>query len=303
MVGGYADVISLHRWKAFATMLTGNTIWLGRVLLGHTPAVGELYGPCFYLAIILAFFIGVMLHRWADRTWQHRGASRIAPSMALVNLTCEFVVFTDFRDADLGRLKWFVVLYTPLFGVLCAASADGRLGSATTMVTGHVVSIAKAVANLPVKEFTFGEKMKVMMSFVIVCGSVAGATLASAVYHHFNYQTAGLFIPVTPCLVVLLWCHDHLARPHKLVKMYQKAARRRRRRKQAEDSSPIEDTPMGDTPEDDEVSVTSSSDSEESSQYDESDTEGSEDPEQGASEDVHASLRTRLAPGHAQVGG
>lgn len=255
LVGGYADVISLHRWKCFATMCTGNTIWLGRVLLGHSVDSGELHGPVFYTCIIIAFLFGAALHRWADRRWQHRGATRVGPLLGAVNLTCEIVVFFCATESFLHRFPYLVVLYTPLFGVVCAASADGRLGSATTMVTGHMISLAKALADLPVKKFTYADKCKVLMSLIVLIFSIMGALVANLAFKCNGFATSGLFLPVSPLLVVLLWCHDHLARPRKLVKMYQKAMRAKQEAEkpgegaaqlpQPESSPSQEDSPFG----------------------------------------------------------
>lgn len=210
-------------------MTTGNTIWVGRVLLGNDRDNG-LNTPLFYLAIIGAFFAGVVLHRWADIKFPSRGASRVSPMLALTQLICELCVFFRRMDPDAPEepepwLKWLVVVYAPLFGVVSGASADGRLASATTMVTGHVIALGKALANLPTKTFSYVEKCKLVMSLVVIVFSICGACLGATMYRVNGHRTRGLFLPVAPVLVVLLWLHDHLARPRKLVKMAQKAVR------------------------------------------------------------------------------
>mmetsp|Transcript_91473 Transcript_91473/g.285115 ORF Transcript_91473/g.285115 Transcript_91473/m.285115 type:complete len:331 (+) Transcript_91473:777-1769(+) len=233
MTGAYADVVSVHRWRCFATMLTGNTIWLGRSMLDPNFHAREEvhHDPLFYACIILAFFLGAVLHRWADRTWRARGATRVAPLMGLINVTCEICLLhatgtqEGWERLNWARMKWLVVLYAPLFGVVCTASVDGRLGSPSTVVTGHVINLGKALADAPFKTFTYVEKCKSVLSMIVFVFSILGSCLGAVAYKLNGFSTMGLFLPVSPLFMILLWFHDHLARPRKLVKMYQQATR------------------------------------------------------------------------------
>lgn len=45
-------------------------------------------------------------------------------------------------------LRWTVVLVAPLFGVIAAACSTGRMGTHTTMVTGHILALMSIVANI-----------------------------------------------------------------------------------------------------------------------------------------------------------
>jgi len=226
LVSGYANVVTFHRWNCFATMLTGNSLWLGRALLAGEDSVA-LHSPQFYLSIIVAFFFGAVFHAWADRRWRHRGASRTAIPMCWINLAVEICVFSvnKVQEPSHSGLNWLVVLYTPLFGVVSIASASGRLGSATMMVTAHVAKMAKALASLPVKDFTYIEKCNVLLSLTVLVAIIVGSFIATVVYAWRGYHTRGLFLPVFPLLAVLLWCHDHLARPRRIVKMYTESLR------------------------------------------------------------------------------
>src|ERR1700688_40029 len=57
-VAGYADTVGYLRFNAFAGLMTGNTVLLGIALSSADPQRGLHYG-----AIILAFFVGVLVAR------------------------------------------------------------------------------------------------------------------------------------------------------------------------------------------------------------------------------------------------
>lgn len=223
LVSGYADVISLHRWKCFSGMLTGNTIWFGRVLAGETNP--NLHGPLFYFSIILVFFFGVALHRWADMRWKHRGASTVGSALGFLGLVVEIWMHSVGHELlEFEVAKWAVLFYVPIFGVVNGASMDGRLGSATTMITGHVTKLGQALASWGTQEYSYVEKCKLVMSFIIFAASIVGASLGVLVLRQSFFNTAGAFLPVLPTLIVLLFLHDHLARPRKRLQRFAKEA-------------------------------------------------------------------------------
>jgi hypothetical protein len=41
-----------------------------------------------------------------------------------------------------------VVLVAPLFGIVAAACSNGRMGTHTTMVTGHILTLTQIAGNL-----------------------------------------------------------------------------------------------------------------------------------------------------------
>ena len=55
--------------------------------------------------------------------------------------TVYLIVDSD-RVFDEPYLRWSVVLVSPMFGVISAACSTGRMGTHTTMVTGHVLTIS-----------------------------------------------------------------------------------------------------------------------------------------------------------------
>lgn len=61
-VAGCTDALGYLRFRTFAGLMTGNTVFLGLALFGHAPA-----GPVLYIAVIAAFCAGVVLARLALR--------------------------------------------------------------------------------------------------------------------------------------------------------------------------------------------------------------------------------------------
>lgn len=45
-------------------------------------------------------------------------------------------------------LRWTVVLVAPLFGVIAAVCSTGRVGTHTTMVTGHILTLTGSMGNI-----------------------------------------------------------------------------------------------------------------------------------------------------------
>lgn len=228
-ITGYADVVSLKRWQCFCGMLTGNTIWLGRVLAGEKG----LHGPLFYVAIILSFFLGVALHRWADMRWTSRGASRVGTAIGLLGFAIEiFMLFWGHSAMAFSDAKWAVLFYVPLFGVITSASSDGRLGVTTTMVTGHVTKLGQASVSWPGHEHSYVDKCKLMVSLTVWLSVAAGACTAILVLRQRYFDTAGAFLPVLPTLILLLLLLDHLTLPRKGLKKLAKKVKQVRARSQ-----------------------------------------------------------------------
>ncbi|CAE7037163.1 unnamed protein product [Symbiodinium natans] len=214
-VSGYTDVVSIVRYRAFAAMQTGNTIWLGRVIGDDLP--DDWNAPFYYAAIPMCFVAGAVLHQLLEKThFPNRGASIAAVPLASLMMVGEAVYF--FTDYDWGNvLRWTVVAIAPLFGVLASACSSGRLGTHTTMVTGHVLSLSNHVTTLLLKRsLPAQDRGKAVLSLCVILGTVLGALLGSYFVHRYNVRY--LLFPVPPLLYCLLWLHDHLAKPRAIIK-------------------------------------------------------------------------------------
>ena len=220
LVTGYADVVSLVRYQAFASILTGNAIWLARVVVDPLSSKHTCW---YYVAICSSFAFGSLIHRLCELKWPNEGGSTAARPLALLMLMGELAyVLTDcevvFMESNCKEgyihpyekdLRWTVVLVAPLFGVIAAVCSTGRVGTHTTMVTGHILTLTGSMGNiLMLRKLSPAERRKSLMSMMVITGTMAGACLGSwallkAQVHHI------LLFPVPPLIYCLLWLHDH----------------------------------------------------------------------------------------------
>ncbi|CAK9045465.1 Uncharacterized protein SCF082_LOCUS25705 [Durusdinium trenchii] len=218
-VAGYADVVSLVRYQAFSSILTGNVIYLGRVSV--TPQADDKHTGWFYVAVCLTFMIGSFMQRLCELAWPNRGGSIAAvPLVGLMMISEVLYLITDWQYHE-QVLRWTVVFVSPLFGVVSAACSTGRMGTHTTMVTGHILNVTQIVARR-----LYGEKItqdtwkKFTMSIMVIGGTVGGACIGSLAL--MSTKSHILLFPMPIVIYILLWLHDHLARPRSLIKKVQK---------------------------------------------------------------------------------
>eukprot|EP00434_Breviolum_minutum_P022210 symbB.v1.2.019605.t1/scaffold1611.1/size109513/11 len=225
VVAGYADVVSLVRYQVFASILTGNVIWLGRVSVD--PRSDDQHTGWYYVAVCASFALGAFLHRVCELRWPNRGGSIASIPLALLMLMAEVAYIVTESSFHETYLRWTVVLVAPLFGVIAAACSTGRMGTHTTMVTGHILALMSIVANIVfLRKFSTAERRKSIMSVLVIAGTIAGAcagsfALVKVVVHHV------LLFPVPFVIYALLWLHDHLAKPRSLIKRAQSKLRQR----------------------------------------------------------------------------
>ncbi|CAL1153819.1 unnamed protein product [Cladocopium goreaui] len=240
VVTGYADVVSLVRYQAFASILTGNAIWLGRVAVD--PKSDDQHTGWYYVAICASFSLGSVLHRICELRWPNRGGSIAAIPLALLMSLTEIVYMATECSFHESYLRWTVVLVAPLFGIVAAACSNGRMGTHTTMVTGHILTLTQIVGNLVMARLGYDpmklnvDKRKSMMSIMVIAGTIAGACLGSYALVIVEVHHVLLF-PVPLLIYALLWLHDHLAKPRSLIKRVQKKWRERQHSEVSEDIS------------------------------------------------------------------
>lgn len=232
VVTGYADVVSLVRYQAFASILTGNAIWLGRVAVD--PKSDDEHTGWYYVAICASFSLGSVLHRICELRWPNRGGSIAAIPLATSMLLTEIAYMVTECSFHEDYLRWTVVLVAPIFGVVAAACSNGRMGTHTTMVTGHILTLTQIAGNLLMARFGYDpmklhvDKRKSMMSIMVIAATIAGACLGSYALVKVEVCHDVLLFPVPLLLYGLLWLHDHLAKPRSLIKRVQKKWRAHR---------------------------------------------------------------------------
>mmetsp|Transcript_128796 Transcript_128796/g.360391 ORF Transcript_128796/g.360391 Transcript_128796/m.360391 type:complete len:331 (-) Transcript_128796:162-1154(-) len=237
LVAGYTDVITVIRWKGFATMMTGNLLYLGRAFLQDDPQIP--FDQGFYLLIIVTFTLGVVAYRIAEMRLPARGASTMGIVFAALYLSVEVAWLVEPSwAAAIG--SYLLAGLTPMFGMLMAACTSGKLGAPTTMITGHIVTAANLAtkAALSGEGLTRGERHKAAMSATVLVCTFLGASTGAVVCSMSSERAEGLLLPVPPLLAILLWFYDHEAKPRSLVKHMQRRVRDRRNRRQHDEEDP-----------------------------------------------------------------
>jgi uncharacterized membrane protein YoaK (UPF0700 family) len=120
-VAGYVDTVGYLRFDAFGGLMTGNTVFLGIALSSGNRGQALHYG-----AIILAFFVGVVIARTLLRF-------HCLPA-AVLTLSAAMLVVCAFYEAPSGAL----VLAFAMGTENAAATRFGRVTLNTVFITGNL---------------------------------------------------------------------------------------------------------------------------------------------------------------------
>jgi uncharacterized membrane protein YoaK (UPF0700 family) len=131
VIAGYADTVGYLRFDAFAGLMTGNTVLLGIALASAAPWHGLHYG-----AIILAFFVGVLVSRTLLRF-------HFAPWVALT-LSAAALVVCAFYEAPAGA----VILAFAMGTQNAAATRFGSVTLNTVFITGNLQKFGEGIVGL-----------------------------------------------------------------------------------------------------------------------------------------------------------
>eukprot|EP00429_Kryptoperidinium_foliaceum_P039067 CAMPEP_0176171888 /NCGR_PEP_ID=MMETSP0120_2-20121206/88033_1 /TAXON_ID=160619 /ORGANISM="Kryptoperidinium foliaceum, Strain CCMP 1326" /LENGTH=241 /DNA_ID=CAMNT_0017509799 /DNA_START=297 /DNA_END=1019 /DNA_ORIENTATION=+ len=143
-------------------------------------------------------------------------------------MAVEFIAILDKFSEEYYHV--LVLGYTPLFGILSSASLNGRLGTTTTMATGHILSLANAAVKRCLDgPLSFQDRRKTCMSLQILLWLAFGASVGAVVQARVaaDLRAHGALVWVAPAMLVLFFAHDHLAKPRSAVKMIQNSYRKR----------------------------------------------------------------------------
>jgi len=211
---GYTDVITLLRWKSFATIMTGNALLLGRAVLARDPKVT--YQAHFYVIVICSFLFGAFAYNYVETKMPHRGGSLVGAVFAVLMISGELVCLA--HPGPEPYSPYLLVFLTPMFGMLTVACP--RLGAPTTMVTGHLANLGTVLAKCWFRHMNQELKDKAIMSAMVVMSILVGAGTGGwlVIRHRRHEETEGLLLPVAPCLALLLFFTDHLHKPQALVR-------------------------------------------------------------------------------------
>lgn len=246
-VNGWIDAISLRRYKAFVTMMVGNTLTMGnsvgdffsanaepdRWLVLYRSRSGstnlEIPDPLLYILLIFTFMAGVALCRLLElkRGWSARHFAPLVVFCMVFNDVFEALNRLYFHgcEADnsdrlfINSPKLAALRLAPVFGIQDAICVKGGLAALPWCTTGNVVNLAyhtvdKLTGHSHADRTKHLNRSTVMLSCMSV-GAISGACFE--VWRRKSNDGCqggdyGIMV-MAPVLGILFWCHDILYRP------------------------------------------------------------------------------------------
>lgn len=166
----WADVALFFKFQTFATMMTGNTIWVA-LALAEQRFVDAIY----YVCVISSYLVGLSIFRRADLSLKKSTLP-----------VCSFLVVGLFVGSDvlyhfLLPSRWIpVMMLATAFGIVNAVGQEVA-GSLTSVVTGHMTRLVNQAVDRISR--TAGrkklERYSLVQNAAIIGGFFGGALFAS----------------------------------------------------------------------------------------------------------------------------
>ena len=184
LIAGYADAVGYLRFKAFAGMMTGNTVLMGMAVFGRAELSPWIYASLlalFFFAATVAFLI----------------LPRIPPAAVLA---AEAVLILL---ADLVSAQWAAALLVLAMGLQNPVAARFGVPLNTTFITGVILRFCEGLARF-LRPHPHGKAEPFMIYGLVWLGYVSGAALGTGVYGFgFAWPSlvplvllAGIYVPV-----------------------------------------------------------------------------------------------------------
>ena len=133
---GVADVAMVLKYKNFATMMTGNVMWMA----SHT--LNGFAGPALYLtAVIASYMAGLAVFRRTYQSLQDQSLQLFAPMITAAFLAADHLTFVD----PVAKLAPMCLL-SGAYGIINAVGTD-MAGTMCFVLTGHLTKITNAIVD------------------------------------------------------------------------------------------------------------------------------------------------------------
>ncbi|KAL1499850.1 hypothetical protein AB1Y20_012533 [Prymnesium parvum] len=213
LLSGFADVVCLLRFSAFAALQTGNIVHIGLLLAKLDRAEPLIAALAFSLAVLSSHFLAVFLF-CAVAEHVPRPLLASAPLLGLLTAACGAL---DAFSAD--GCQWAVCLAAASFGVMNFCTSpntplEGRLFTMVSLATGNLQKCARALYRCARGHaFTPREKEAAQVASAVVLGTFAGAALAGVLSEYTGVHVPLLLLPVGAGQCAVLLLHDRVLRP------------------------------------------------------------------------------------------
>jgi uncharacterized membrane protein YoaK (UPF0700 family) len=206
-LAGLANIAIYTKFKTFATMLTGNTLWMAVAL-----TQGKFLDVAFYLAVITAYMAGTAIFRRTDLSLQQQTLPVSAALVATAFVVGDAVHYaTSTTHAVLS--KWIpVMLFAMGFGVINSLGMEVT-GALNFVVTGHYTKLINVLVDrlsrtAGRKPLTEAQRKAAIQNGAICGGFVAGAVFASILMGYKVLNRFGIFSAIGLAHAVLWLVHD-----------------------------------------------------------------------------------------------
>jgi uncharacterized membrane protein YoaK (UPF0700 family) len=175
-VAGYINMITLMRFQAFGTMMTGNILLLARAgnEAGalHADEGNVLPDLWFYAGIIVARHFGLLAHALASKLNMEYDMILCGPvSVGLIFLS-EY--FTTQTIEETTSARWVVFLVAFTFGQQSAITHP-IIGQPTILATGHLTNLSANLNSFVLGDGISANPDQLKLNFAIVFGLLIGA--------------------------------------------------------------------------------------------------------------------------------
>jgi len=133
---GVADVAMVLKYKNFATMMTGNTMWMA------SHALNGLVGPFLYLSAVLgSYMAGLAVFRRTYQRLSEQSLQLFAPMITAAFLAADHLTYAD----PVAKLVPMCLL-SGAYGIINAVGTD-MAGTMCFVLTGHLTRITNALVD------------------------------------------------------------------------------------------------------------------------------------------------------------
>ncbi len=191
LIGGYADAVGYLRYKAFAGMMTGNTVLMGLALFHRAEL------PAWQYAGLLGLFFAAAITAFVFL--------RHAPPVALLVSEALLILLAD----TIGT-EWAVIFLVLAMGVQNPLAARCGVPINTTFITGDILRFAEGISRLLRRGSGAPRREPFAIYGFAWLGYALGAALGAAAFRLIDRP---LFIPAALLAFVYAWNRRQPPRP------------------------------------------------------------------------------------------
>jgi len=172
---GWADVALFTKYRGFATMMSGNTLWMANAFVD-----GRLRDMAYYASVILSYWAGLAAFRRADLTMKKKSLPLCALAVTALFVGSDYINCF----ADVGARWAPMMMLAAGFGIINSVGSEVS-GTLTFVITGHMTRLVNQFVDrfstaAGKKKLTEGQKEAVVMNSSVCASFFGGAALAAA---------------------------------------------------------------------------------------------------------------------------